>query len=149
MSGWDGGLGWGGVKQRLSSRNTGRTGRWRLTFSQLTGASVKTNLLSFGLSPLHRRRSTGHTVGEKSGQHNGLSSSVSPRHGDMWASVLFYLFVELLQLYLNTVLIPLLDALDNPLQVHVHASCAHINTHTHRDRNNHSGHNKIKVTQRQ
>lgn len=42
-----------------------------------------------------------------------------------------YLFVELLQLYLNTVLITLLDALDNPLHVYVHASCTHTNTHRH------------------
>lgn len=38
------------------------------------------------------------------------------------ASVWPHLFVELLQLYLNTILIPLLDALDYPLDVHVHAS---------------------------
>lgn len=42
---------------------------------------------------------------------------------------LWYLFVELLQLHLNAILIPLLDALDNRLDVHIHTSWAQ--THIH------------------
>lgn len=42
------------------------------------------------------------------------------KHKNVQASVWRYLFVEFLQLCLNTSLIPLLDALDNPLQVYVH-----------------------------
>lgn len=45
-----------------------------------------------------------------------------------------YLVVELLQLCMNTMLISLLDALNDSIQVHVHTSCTH--THTQTDMNN-------------
>ena len=75
------------------------------------------------------------------------SSSVSFKHKYVRLYMWCYLFVEFLQPCLNPVLIPLPDALDNPFHVYIHASCTHAQIHTRTKKNNHSGHNKIKVTQ--